>query len=164
MPYIPSLNRGKAWEQHLTKKIILSHRCLGMSWGYASPPKDGIPVLLQHLWHNFSPRRSLLKGSYKPSPDLYMFCLLTSPSCVCGYIHNQGTCNGEGFMQNLIIHHSVWDCLQRCVDFTVPLYKWEKSYMQDHYYGALKIDTSVCVCVCLCVCVRALCVCVCVCV
>ena len=38
---------------------------------------------------------------------------------------------------------SVWQSVQKSVDFTVPLYKWNKSYMQHRYYGSLNIDPMV---------------------
>jgi len=33
--------------------------------------------------------------------------------------------------------------LQKCIDLTVPLYKWEKSSLQDNYYTAIKVDPMV---------------------
>ena len=38
---------------------------------------------------------------------------------------------------------SVWQSVQSSVDFTIPLYKWDKSYMQERYYGALRVDPMV---------------------
>ena len=38
---------------------------------------------------------------------------------------------------------SMWGSVQSSVDFTIPLYKWDKSYMQECYYGALRVDPMV---------------------
>lgn len=38
----------------------------------------------------------------------------------------------------------MWNSLQRTVDLTVPLYKWDKSHLQECYHGILKVDPGVC--------------------
>ena len=38
---------------------------------------------------------------------------------------------------------SSWQSLQKSVDLTVPLYKWDKSYLQEVYLSSLKMSTMV---------------------
>ena len=63
----------------------------------------------------------------------------TSPTWNCSWVI-QGF---EFIAEHSFIFCSMWQSLQRCIDFTVPLYKWDKSYVQEHYQGALKIDPMV---------------------
>ena len=47
------------------------------------------------------------------------------------------------YVFHLLSYSGTWQSLLRCIDFTVPLYKWDKSYVQEHYQSALKIDPMV---------------------
>ena len=51
--------------------------------------------------------------------------------------------NDKWFVLSLSPYSSVWQSVQSSVDFTIPLYKWDKSYMQERYYGALRVDPMV---------------------
>eukprot|EP00731_Ephydatia_muelleri_P027675 Em0019g548a len=88
----------------------------------------GVPSLSTSASLNYEKATAVVLATAFPSPTTTILC------------------ESVGKLESLLDHTPSisicsWQSLQKSVDLTVPLYKWDKSYLQEVYLSSLKMST-----------------------